>query len=125
MNSSLEHSPQVGNIIMVAAPSGAGKSSLVGELLARDPSLRLSISCTTRPPRPSEVNGREYHFISKAEFERLQQENELLEWARVHDNFYGTPRRWIAKTIAEGQDVMLEIDWQGARQVRQHFPEAV
>lgn len=110
---------------MVAAPSGAGKSTLVSHLLQREPQLRLSISCTTRPPRPGEVNGREYHFIPEDEFHRMRETGELLEWAQVHGNYYGTPRTWIADTTAAGHDVILEIDWQGARQVRTHFPGAV
>ncbi|MVW70996.1 MULTISPECIES: guanylate kinase [unclassified Bordetella] len=118
-------SKRSGNVFMVVAPSGAGKSSLVKALLDQDRSLVLSISCTTREPRPGEVDGREYRFISKAEFETLREEQALLEWAEVHGNFYGTPRDLIDRATAEGRDVLLEIDWQGARQVRQRFPDAI
>lgn len=114
-----------GNVFMVVAPSGAGKSSLVGALLERDPSLVLSVSATTRAPRPGEQNGRDYRFIDVAAFQRLKADNVLLEWAEVHGNFYGTPRDTIDAATATGQDVLLEIDWQGARQVRQRFPAAI
>ncbi|CAM3403753.1 guanylate kinase [Bordetella sputigena] len=110
---------------MVVAPSGAGKSSLVRELLQRDPAIRLSVSCTTRPPRPGEQDGREYRFVSVAEFDRMREDNALLEWAEVHGNFYGTPVDGIARSTRDGHDVLLEIDWQGARQVRQRFPGAI
>ena len=110
---------------MVTAPSGAGKSSLVNALLAKDAGICLSISCTTRAPRPAEVEGRDYRFISVPVFEQMQQSNQLLEWALVHGNYYGTPRDRIDEATARGQDVLLEIDWQGARQVKQHFPNAI
>ena len=116
---------RAGNLFMVVAPSGAGKSSLVNALLAADPAIRLSISATTRSPRPGEQDGREYHFVSVPSFERMRRENALLEWAEVHGNFYGTPREWIDRQTESGQDVLLEIDWQGARQVRRSFPEAI
>ncbi|MFV9473694.1 guanylate kinase [Advenella sp. RU8] len=112
-----------GNVFMIIAPSGAGKSSLVNALLKNDMGIELSVSCTTRPPRPGEVNGREYHFITVEEFKALQENNDLLEWAEVHGNFYGTPKTFIKQAIAAGKDVLLEIDWQGARQVRQQFAE--
>lgn len=111
-----------GNVFMIIAPSGAGKSSLVNVLLKQDPSIKLSISCTTRPPRPSEMDGREYHFISVDTFHEWREQGNLLEWAEVHGNFYATPRQFIEKNIKEGQDILLEIDWQGARQVRAQFP---
>jgi guanylate kinase len=117
--------PTAGNVILVAAPSGAGKSSLVSALLADDPSIRLSISCTTRAPRPGEQHGREYYFVTPDEFHRMQDNDELLEWAKVHGNYYGTPKRWIEQAVARGEDVILEIDWQGARQVRRHFDGAI
>lgn len=110
---------------MVTAPSGAGKSSLVNALLAKDPGICLSISCTTRAPRPAEVEGRDYRFVSVPVFEQMQQSNQLLEWALVHGNYYGTPRDRIDEATARGQDVLLEIDWQGARQVKQHYPKAI
>lgn len=110
-----------GRLFMVTAPSGAGKSSLVNALLAQDPAIALSISHTTREPRPGEVNGREYHFISVNEFEERKERGEFLESALVHGNYYGTSRIWIEQQMAAGKDVLLEIDWQGARQVRQKF----
>jgi len=114
-----------GNVFLISAPSGAGKSSLVNALLAHDPSICLSVSCTTRMPRPGEVDGRDYRFVSVAEFEALKTGNQLLEWAQVHGNYYGTPRDRIDEAVASGQNVILEIDWQGARQVRELFPETI
>jgi guanylate kinase len=114
-----------GNIFMVVAPSGAGKSSLVNALLAQDPAMVLSISCTTRAPRPGEEASKHYRFVTHDEFHALREQNALLEWAEVHGNFYGTPRDRIDSALAEGCDVVLEIDWQGARQVRSHFPQAI
>lgn len=110
---------------MVVAPSGAGKSSLVNALLAEDPTLVLSISCTTREPRPGEEANKHYRFVSHDEFKALRESKALLEWAEVHGNFYGTPRDRIDQALSEGRDVLLEIDWQGARQVSEHFPQAV
>ena len=112
-------------LFMVVAPSGAGKSSLVNALLARDRAISLSVSCTTRPPRPGEVDGREYHFIDIAEFQRRKTRGEFLESAEVHGNFYATSRSEIEIRLAAGTDVLLEIDWQGARQIKVHFPKAV
>jgi guanylate kinase len=114
-----------GNIFLVVAPSGAGKSTLVNALLARDGAIALSISFTTRPPRPGEVNGREYHFVSVEEFKQRRARGEFLESAEVHGHFYGTSRLWIEERMRAGGDVLLEIDWQGARQVKQVFPQAV
>lgn len=110
---------------MVVAPSGAGKSSLVNALLEREPSMVLSISCTTRPPRPGEVNDKHYRFVSVEEFNALRDAGAMLEWAEVHGNFYGTPRDRIDEALRAGRDVLLEIDWQGARQVREHLPDAI
>ena len=116
---------QPGNVFMVVAPSGAGKSSLVGALLKRDAGLMLSVSCTTRPARPCEQDGRDYRFVSIEAFQALRAQNALLEWAEVHGNFYGTPRDAIDAATRAGRDVVLEIDWQGARQVRQFLPSAI
>lgn len=110
---------------MISAPSGAGKSSLVNALLADNPRMCLSVSCTTREPRPGEVDGKDYRFVSSEAFNTLKNQNQLLEWAQVHGNFYGTPRDKIDQAVLAGQDVMLEIDWQGARQVRQLYPETI
>lgn len=114
-----------GRLFMVTAPSGAGKSSLVNALLAADPAIMLSISHTTRDPRPGEVNGREYHFVSVSEFEERKAHGEFLESALVHGNYYGTSRVWIEEQMAAGRDVLLEIDWQGARQVREKIADIV
>ena len=114
-----------GNLYVIAAPSGAGKTTLVRLLLEREPELRLSVSWTTRAPRPGEENGREYHFVTVDTFQAMISRQEFLEWAEVHGNYYGTSRKWIAECLAQGSDVLLEIDWQGARQVRVFFPEAV
>ena len=117
--------PQSGSLFVVSAPSGAGKTSLVRALLGEQPNLRLSISCTTRPARPGEVDGVDYEFVDQAEFVRRRDAGDFLEWAQVHHNLYGTSRAWIDARIASGEDVILEIDWQGAMQVRRQFPEAV
>jgi guanylate kinase len=114
-----------GTLYIVAAPSGAGKTTLVCLLLEQDSAVHLSISCTTRAPRPGETDGREYHFIDMAEFHRQIQADEFLEWAEVHGNFYGTSKKWIADQLTAGNDVLLEIDWQGAQQVRKLFPQAI
>jgi guanylate kinase len=114
-----------GRLYVVAAPSGAGKTTLVRLLLEREPSVHLSISYTTRSPRPGEVDGREYHFVDVATFRAMMARADFLEWAEVHGNFYGTSRNWIAGQLAAGHDVLLEIDWQGAQQVRGAFPDAI
>ena len=112
-------------LFMVTAPSGAGKSSLVRALLNLDPSIRLSVSFTTRAPRPGEVDGREYNFTTIEDFEKKIAAGEFLEYAHVHGNYYGTSRIWIEEQLRQGRDVLLEIDWQGAAQVRKLFPEEV
>jgi guanylate kinase len=112
-----------GRLFVIAAPSGAGKTSLVKALLDREPGLALSISHTTRTPRPNEVPGREYYFVDKDEFQRMKAADQFLEWAPVFDNFYGTSRGQLEAHRAAGRDVVLEIDWQGARQVRKACPE--
>jgi guanylate kinase len=114
-----------GTLFIVAAPSGAGKTTLVSRLLADDPQVQHSISFTTRAPRPGEQDGREYHFIDGQRFLAMRERGEFAEWAEVHDNFYGTSRLWLEQRMKEGCDMMLEIDWQGAQQMRRQFPEAV
>jgi len=114
-----------GSLFLISAPSGAGKSSLVNALLQKMPDISLSISTTTRNPRKGEVNGREYHFVSVDEFLRMRENGEFLESAEVHGNYYGTSKKWIEDKMSEGTDVILEIDWQGARQVRSIFPESI
>ena len=112
-----------GSLFIIAAPSGGGKTSLVNALLKRDPRLVLSISHTTRPARPGETDGQHYHFISEPEYERMVKNGEFLEHAQVFDYHYGTSRDSVASQLAHGRDVILEIDWQGARQVRRVFPD--
>jgi guanylate kinase len=112
-----------GNLFVIAAPSGAGKTSLVKELLAREPSVRVSISHTTRARRPTETDGRDYFFVSVAEFQALVAQGEFLEHAQVFDNYYGTGRTQVEKLRQAGHDVILEIDWQGAEQVRRAVPD--
>jgi guanylate kinase len=114
-----------GTLFIVSAPSGAGKTSLVRALLAADPGVRLSISHTTRAMRPGEVDGRDYHFVTKDTFDAMRARGDFLESAEVHGNFYGTSRGWIAERMAAGGDILLEIDWQGALQVRRIMSEAV
>jgi len=114
-----------GRLFVIAAPSGAGKTSLVKALLASEPRLRLSVSHTTRKRRPTEEDGREYHFVSVPQFERLVASGEFLEQARVFDNFYGTARGYVEEQLRQGHDVILEIDWQGAQQVRRAMPQCV
>ena len=114
-----------GNLYVVAAPSGAGKTTLVKLLLAQEHDVRLSISYTTRQPRPGEENGREYHFVDVETFRTMIANGDFMEWAEVHGNYYGTSKTWIVNQMAVGTDVLLEIDWQGAQQVRALFPEAI
>jgi guanylate kinase len=114
-----------GNLFVIVAPSGAGKTSLVAALLDREPNIRLSISFTTRPPRQGEQSGREYHFVDRGSFEAMIAAGDFLEHANVYGNYYGTSRRWIEEQIAGDHDVLLEIDWQGAAQVRKFFPGMV
>jgi guanylate kinase len=114
-----------GSLFIVAAPSGAGKSTLVNALLAREPRIELSISHTTRPPRPGESDGQHYHFATAAEFQALIDAGNLLEHAEVHGNRYGTARAAVEPRLAAGRDVVLEIDYQGARSVRALMPDAV
>ncbi len=115
--------PSHGKLFIIAAPSGGGKTSLVNALLKHDPRLVLSISHTTRPARPGEIDGQHYHFVSEAEFEQMVLSGDFMEHARVFDHYYGTNRNSVAKQLGQGFDVILEIDWQGARQVRAVFPD--
>ena len=114
-----------GHLYVIAAPSGAGKTSLMRALLQRRPALAFSVSCTTRAPRSHEQDGRDYRFVSRVEFERLIQAGEFIEHADVFGNLYGTRRTTVESALAEGRDLILEIDWQGANQVRKRLPEAV
>ncbi len=114
-----------GNLFCVAAPSGAGKSSLVKALLELDSRLAVSVSHTTRPPRGQELDGREYHFVDEAAFSAMVARGEFFEHAQVHGNFYGTSRRAIQQRLDAGEDVVLEIDWQGALQIKQLFAHGV
>jgi guanylate kinase len=114
-----------GHLFLVTAPSGAGKTSLVRALLNDHPNLKFSISYTTRKQRPTEKPGHDYHFVDKAEFERMVAAGEFLEHAQVFDNYYGTSRKTVEAEMAAGRDVLLEIDWQGAAQIRKLMPEAV
>lgn len=114
-----------GNLFIVSAPSGAGKTSLVSALLADTPSIDLSVSYTTRAPRPGETNGKEYHFVSRETFQEMMKRGDFLESAEVYGNYYGTSQVWIRERIAQGRDILLEIDWQGAQQVRKLFPASI
>ncbi|MGV0953206.1 MAG: guanylate kinase [Fluviibacter sp.] len=114
-----------GSLFVIAAPSGAGKTTLTRMALAQNPRLALSISTTTRAPRPGEENGVHYHFVSVATFQEMQAAGDFLESAEVHGNFYGTSRQGIESLLQADRDVILEIDWQGAQQVRKVYPESV
>jgi len=114
-----------GTLFIVSAPSGAGKTSLVKALLEAEPEVRLSVSHTTRPARPGEVNGRHYHFVALPEFQRMLEAGEFLESAVIYGNRYGTSQKWIDRERAGGGDVLLEIDWQGAQQVRRLMKQVV
>ncbi len=117
--------PASGCLFVLAAPSGGGKTSLVAALLEREPGIRLSVSYTTRPPRPGEEDGVHYHFVDEAHFMALKAAGEFLEHAHVHGNWYATSATWLRSEIARGHDVLVEIDWQGAAQVRKLIPDAV
>jgi guanylate kinase len=114
-----------GNLIIVSGPSGAGKSALVCGVLGLVPDLRFSVSYTTRHPRGTEKNGVEYFFVSREEFELLMKRGELLEWAQVHGNYYGTSRQFVDESLRKGEDVLLDIDVQGAKIIRQNRPDAL
>jgi guanylate kinase len=114
-----------GMLLILSSPSGAGKTTLARRLLAADPSLRMSVSTTTRPPRPGEADGIDYFFVDKAEFERRKQGGELLEWAEVFGASYGTPKAHVLELIEAGTDVLFDIDWQGARSLKRQLPTDV
>lgn len=120
---SMTHSTPRGKLFVIAAPSGAGKTSLVHALMKRMPSLRFSISYTTRAKRENERDGQDYFFVDKPHFERMIAEGEFLEYANVYGNFYGTSRRQVEQMLAAGENVLLEIDWQGAQQIARAMPE--
>jgi guanylate kinase len=117
--------PVAGTLFVVAAPSGAGKSSLVNAVLAREPGIALSISFTSRAPRPGERHAQHYHFVDKPEFERMIAAGDFFEHALVHGDYKGTAKQSVMPQLASGKDVLLEIDWQGARQVREKVPDSV
>ena len=114
-----------GLLMVLSSPSGAGKTTLARRLMEADAEIAMSVSVTTRPPRPGEVDGRDYHFIDHAAFKRMREGGELLEWARVFDNFYGTPRAAVEAAIKAGQDVLFDIDWQGAQQLSEKMKHDV
>lgn len=114
-----------GNLIIISAPSGTGKTTILKKIMPHLQGLTFSVSHTTRAPRAGEVNGKDYHFVSKEAFVALRDQGGFLEWAEVHGNFYGTSRQEVATRVAQGLDVFLDIDIQGARQVRQAAPEAI
>ena len=115
----MTHVQRRGLLLVMSSPSGAGKTTLSRRLLAADPMITMSVSVTTRAPRPGEVNGRDYHFITHEEFGRLRDRGDLLEYAEVFGNFYGTPRRPVTEALQAGRDVLFDIDWQGTQQLRQ------
>lgn len=118
-------SKKEGILFIISGPSGVGKGTVINEVLKLVPDINLSISYTTRPPRKNETNGKEYFFVSEEEFNRMIERGEFLEWARVHGNLYGTPKRYIEERLKNNEDVILEIDTQGARQVKKAFPNGV
>lgn len=115
----------IGRLYVVAAPSGAGKTSLVKALVESLPEVTVSISHTTRKKRPNETDGVNYHFIDKTTFQQMIQHQDFLEHATIFDNYYGTSKRWVEQTLAQGKDVVLEIDWQGQQQVKRLFPQSL
>ena len=120
----MNQSRQRGRLYVVSAPSGAGKTSLLKALMAREPAIQFSVSYTTRKPRPNEIAGRDYHFVSVERFKDMADKDEFLEYAQVFDNYYGTAVHAVQEALANGEQLLLEIDWQGAQQVRKRIPEA-
>lgn len=116
------HIARRGLLYIVSSPSGAGKTTLARRVLAADRNIEMSVSVTTRAPRPGEQNGVDYHFVNRATFEAMKDRDDLLEWARVFDNFYGTPRVPVEAAIRDGKDVLFDIDWQGAQQLSEKLP---
>jgi guanylate kinase len=114
-----------GNLFVVSAPSGAGKTSLVNALLEINKAIDLSVSYTTRAPRPGETDGKDYHFVSRDKFLEMTKHGDFVESAEVYGNLYGTSQSWISREMSEGRDILLEIDWQGAAQVRKKFPDCI
>jgi guanylate kinase len=116
---------RTGRLFVVTAPSGAGKTSLIDAVMRDDPSLKISVSYTTRAPRPGETEGVDYHFVDEPTFRAMRERGDFLESAEVHGNHYGTAKRVILDAVAKGEDLILEIDWQGAQQVRRFYPDCV
>lgn len=114
-----------GLLLVLSSPSGAGKTTISRRLIDADPGIAMSVSVTTRKPRPGEVDGRDYHFIDEPTFKRMADANELLEWARVFDNYYGTPRGPVEESISKGNDILFDIDWQGAQQLSEKMKHDV
>lgn len=116
---------KTGRLFILSAPSGAGKTTLCRRILSAFPDIRYSVSFTTRPPRNGETEGKDYHFISRQEFERMIRENRWAEWAKVHGNYYGTSADLLEEDLSKGRDVLLDIDVNGARQIIRRFPESM
>lgn len=114
-----------GLLLVLSSPSGAGKTTISRRLIDADPGIAMSVSVTTRKPRPGEVDGRDYHFLDEPTFKRMADANELLEWARVFDNYYGTPRGPVEESISKGNDILFDIDWQGAQQLSEKMKHDV